>query len=178
MSWCGSRRSAIVALLGALLLIGAGTASAHQPAKGPAPSMAQIATRLRHTLEIGTKGEYFRSIGRPLTILDGRGTGTLTAVVGGRYPTADAYGQIVFFWHNTTFIGLSANYETVAVVRLKSPAPGTFVITYAQYKPNDPLCCPTKPPRTVTYGWSGHILISNGVPPKGTGTPVKVRYQP
>jgi hypothetical protein len=100
-------------------------------------------------------------------------------VVGGRCPTADGLGQIVFFWHNTTFIGLSSSYETVAVVgKIKSPAPGTFVISYANYKPSDPVCCPTLPPRKVTYGWSGHILISNGVPPKETGTPPRVKYQP
>lgn len=143
-----------------------------------APSMAQIKARLRHTIEIGTRGEYFRPIGRPLTIKDGRGTGTLTAVVGGRYPTADGQGQIVFFWHNRVFIGLSAGYETSAVVSLKSPAPGTFVIRYAEYRPSDPNCCPTVPPRTVTYGWSGHILISNGVPPRRTANPPRVRYQP
>lgn len=145
---------------------------------GMAPSHAQITGRMRHTIEIGTKGEYFRPLGKPLTIKDGRGTGTLTAVVGGRYPTADALGQIVLFWHNRVFIGLSAHYETVAVVSLKSPAPGTFVIKYAQYKRKDPVCCPSLPPRKVTYGWSGRILISNGVPPKGNGTPPRVKYQP
>jgi hypothetical protein len=133
---------------------------------------------MHHTIEIGTRGEYFRPIGKPLTIRDGRGTGTLTAIVGGRYPTADGLGQIVFFWHNRTFIGPSSKYETVAVVKLRSPAPGTLVIWYAQYRPSDPTCCPSLPPLKVTYGWSGHILISNGVPPKGTGTPPRVRYQP
>jgi hypothetical protein len=133
---------------------------------------------LRHTVEIGTRGEYFRPGGKPLTIRDGRGTGTLTAVIGLRYPTADALGEVVFFWHNRAFIGLSADYETPEVVSLKSPAPGTFVIRYAQYRRTDPACCPSLPPRTVTYGWSGHILISNGVPPKGTGTPPRVRYKP
>ena len=142
------------------------------------PTGAQITARLRHTLEIGSKGEYFRPLGKPLTIRDGRGTGTLTAVVGGRYPTADAYGQVVFFWHNRRFNSLSADYETPAIVSLKSPAPGTFVINYARYRRNDPMCCPTLKPRQVIYGWSGQILISDGAPPKGNGTPVRVRYVP
>jgi hypothetical protein len=60
---------------------------------------------------------------------------------------------------------------------LRSPAPGTFVITYARYKPSDPACCPTLKPLKVTYGWSGKILISNGVPPK-MGKGVRVKYQP
>lgn len=175
-----SRWTGIATLTAASLISGAGAASAHQVTKPPAaaPSMARIRGRLRHTVEIGIKGEYFRPIGKPLTIRDGRGTGTLTAVIGGRYPTADGLGQIVFFWHNTVFIGLSADYETTAVVKLRSPAPGTFVITYARYKPSDPTCCPTLPPLKVTYGWSGHILISDGAPPRGTGKPVRVKYQP
>jgi LppP/LprE lipoprotein len=160
---------------------GAGTVSALQARRHQdiAPSMAQIRERLLHTREIGTKGEYFRPLDKPLTIKDGRGTGTLTAVVGGRYPTADGLGQIVFFWHNATFTGLSSTYETVAVVgKPRSPAPGTFIIKYARYKRTDPACCPSLKPRTVTYGWSGHILISNGVPPKGTGKAPRVEYKP
>ncbi|MBV9280528.1 MAG: LppP/LprE family lipoprotein, partial [Chloroflexi bacterium] len=119
----------------------------------------------------------FRDLGRPLTIRDGRGTGTLTAVVGTRYPTADGLGQVVFFWHNTIFISQSADYETPAVRSLRSPAPGTFVIRYVRYRPSDPACCPTLKPLTVTYGWSGHLLISNGAPPR-TGKLVRVAYQP
>jgi hypothetical protein len=175
-----SRLTGIAALLGVVLLTYPGAASARRAAKPPtaAPSMAQIKARMRHTIEVGTRGEYFRPIGKPLTIKDGRGTGTLTAAIGGRYPTADGLGQVVFFWHNRVFIGLSANYETLAVVSRKSPAPGTFVIAYAHYKPRDPTCCPSLPPRKVTYGWSGHILISNGVPPTNGTKPVLVKYQP
>jgi hypothetical protein len=33
-------------------------------------------------------------------------------------------------------------------------------------------------PRAVIYGWSGRILISNGVPPRGNGRPPRVKYQP
>ena len=173
-----TRATGIVAFVGTVALLGTGKTYAHPSARlSGAPSSAQITVRLRHTIEIGTKGEYFRPIGKPLTFKDGRGTGTLTAVVGGRYPTADGKGQIVFFWHNVTFIGLSSRYETVAVMSLKSPALGTFVITYANFKASDLLCCPSLPPRKATYGWSGHLLISNGVPPKCLGSP-KVKYQP
>jgi hypothetical protein len=174
-----SRIIGVIALAAAPCL---GTAGAlARPVVEPeraAPSNAQIARRLQHTVEIGTRGEHFRRIGRPLTIQDGRGTGTLTAVVGGRYPTADGLGQVVFFWHNKTFIGLSADYETIAVVSLKSPAPGTFVIRYARYRRSDPTCCPTLRPRAVTYGWSGHMLISDGGPPKGSSSPPTVKYKP
>jgi hypothetical protein len=162
-------------LLAAIFVAGGGAVSAHS-ALSP-PSTHQITFRLRHTVEVGIKGEYFRDLGKPLTIKDGRGTGTLTAVVGTRYPTADALGQVVFFWHNAAFIGQSADYETPAVRSLTSPAPGAFIIKYARYKPSDPSCCPTLKPLRVSYGWSGHILISNGVPPK-VGKPIRVKYQP
>jgi hypothetical protein len=175
-------KSGIIGLVAIMstLSVGTNTAFARQgwSPVGVAPSNAQITGRLRHTVEIGTRGEYFRQLGRSLTIRDGRGTGTLTVVVGGRYPTADALGQIVFFWHNRTFIGLSADYETLEVVGLKAPAPGTFVIRYAQYRPKDPVCCPSLPPRAVIYGWSEHNLDSNGVPPKAPGRPPRVKYKP
>jgi hypothetical protein len=174
------RRMVIVVLVTAALLSGTGTVSAlqmrsHQDA---APGMAQIKARLSHTREIGSRGAYFVPAGTPLTIKDGRGTGSLTVVIGKRYPTAHGLGEIVFFWHNATFIGMSSTYETPAVVKLQSPARGTFVITYARYKHTDRVCCPRLKPRTVRYGWSGHILISNGVPPKGAGSPPRVKYQP
>jgi hypothetical protein len=170
------RLAALPALAAAAILAGSGVSAAQHALS--APSAAQINARLRHTIEIGTTGEYFRNLGnKPLTIKDGRGTGTLTAVVGTRWPTADALGQVVFFWHNTTFIGQSADYETTAVRSLRSPAAGTFNITYAHYKASDPTCCPTLKPVKVTYGWSGKILISNGVPPK-QGKAVRVKYQP
>lgn len=174
-----SRITRLLAVAG-MLFLGTNTAFARHTAAPQriAPGNHEITRRLRHTIEIGTKGEHFQRRMGPLTIKDGRGTGTLTAVVGGRYPTADGLGQVVFFWHNKTFVGLSANYETLSVLSLKSPAPGTFVIKYAQYASKDRACCPTLPPRVVTYGWSGHILISNGAPPKGPRKPLTVKYQP
>jgi hypothetical protein len=171
-----SIRLTVVPILAiAAVLAASGLASA-RPAAAP-PTTRQISARLRHTIEIGTRGEYFRDLGKPLTIRDGRGTGTLTAVVGTRYPTADGLGQVVVFWHNRTFIGQSASYESPAVRKLASPAPGTFVISYARYKASDPACCPTIKPLSITYGWSGKLLISNGAPPK-VGKPVRVKFQP
>lgn len=144
------------------------------------PSLKQIKGRLYHTVEIGLPGIriHFRLAGKPLTIQDGRGAGTLTAALGTRAPAADGEGQVVFFWHGNRFNSQSADYETAQVDRLASPAAGTFIITYTRFRASDPACCPTLPPLKVTYGWSGHLLISNGVPPKGHGKPVKVTYQP
>jgi LppP/LprE lipoprotein len=173
-------RFGCMALTATALLVTRGTASAQSPARHPAaaPSSAQITARMRHTIEIGTKGEYFRPVGKPLTIKDGRGTGTLTAVIGGRFPTADGKGQIVFFWHNAAFDSPAADYETTSVAKLASPGIGAFDITYVRYKSTDPTCCPSLKPVKVTYGWSSsNMFISNGVPPH-VGKKILVKYQP
>ena len=49
---------------------------------------------------------------------------------------------------------------------MRSGAAGAYTITYVRYAPNDPMCCPSRRPLTIHYGWSGHILISDGAPPK------------
>ncbi len=77
MSLHSLRVAALPALAAVAILAGSGVATASRPLS--APSTAQINARLRHTIEIGTKGEYFRNLGKALTIKDGRGTGTLTA---------------------------------------------------------------------------------------------------
>lgn len=168
----------IALAVGVVLPTGIRPAHAGSTAKVLFPNRARIAARLAHTHEIGSRGTTFRIIGRPLTIFDGRGTGTLTAVIGGRFPAADGKGQLVFFWHNNRFNSLSADYETAAVNSLRSPAAGTYTITYARYRASDPLCCPTVRPLKVTYGWSGRLLISNGVPPQFGSPPIRVRYRP
>lgn len=140
-----------------------------------APTTAQVRAVMARTVEATHPGTHFALPGTPLTIADGRGTGTLTAVVGTRYPTADAKGQLVFFWHNTTFIGWDSNYEKLSIVHVGSPAPGAFTISYAHYAKKDPLCCPSLQPVVVHSGWSGTMLISDGAPPIGPGFAVRVK---
>jgi hypothetical protein len=133
---------------------------------------------MARTVEVSDHKTHFAPAGRPLTIKDGRGTGTLTAVVGTRFPTADGAGQLTFFWHNRRFLGWDSRYESARIMRVRSPAAGTFTTTYAHYGPHDALCCPTLHPVIVHSGWSGTILISDGAPPKGPGSGVKVMLLP
>lgn len=49
---------------------------------------------------MGLTSEHFVPWGMR-TAADGKG-GWITAVIANRYPTADAHGMIVFFWHNQT----------------------------------------------------------------------------
>jgi hypothetical protein len=139
-----------------------------------APSMTAIKHVMARTVEARDHRTHFTPMSKPLTIKDGRGGGTLTAVIGVRTPTADAHGQLVFFWANHRFLGWDSRYESASIMSVKSPGPGAFVVTYAHYARNDPLCCPSLKPVRVQSGWSGTILISNGVPPRGPGTGVKV----
>jgi LppP/LprE lipoprotein len=143
-------------------------------AKG-GPSVVEIGNQMSATVEASDHTEHFTPFTEPLTIQDGRGTGTVTAMVGVRYPTADAHGQLVFFWHGTHFLGWDTNYESLAIMRLSSPAPGLFQVKFARYAAKDALCCPSLKPVTVNFAWSSNrIFISNGVPPKGPGKAVKV----
>jgi hypothetical protein len=139
------------------------------------PGVVEIGNQMSATVEASDHTEHFTPFTEPLTIRDGRGTGTVTAILGVRYPTADAHGQLVFFWHGNHFLGWDTNYESLTVMRLWSTAPGLFKVKFARYAAKDALCCPSLKPVTVDFAWSSsHIFISNGVPPRGPGKAVKV----
>jgi len=70
----------------------------------PAPSRTQIRRQLRKVVEVGYPSTHFSMIDGPLTVGDGAGH-AITAVIGVRWPTADAKGQMLFFWHDRKFMG-------------------------------------------------------------------------
>jgi len=111
--------------------------------------------------------------GRPLTISDGHG-GNLTAVIGSRFHAADGYGQLVFFWHGTRFIGRDRSRESMLIRRITSPRAGVFRITYDPYTPTDAACCPSRSPVTVTYSWAGSKFVILGRPPGGASVAGRV----
>jgi hypothetical protein len=111
-----------------------------------------------------------------VTIDDGQG-GTLTAAVGQRYPTADAHGQLVFFWHGTRFLGLDSVRESDSITRLSGTRTGAFRVTYPHYASKDAECCPSLPPVTVLYRWNGQRLSASGTPPLHS-TPIRVHLLP
>jgi len=117
---------------------------------------------------------------------DGQG-GTLTAVIGQRYPTADGYGELVFFWHNRDFLGWDCDHEHFDIIDVSSPGPGRITVTYANYAENDPLCCPSLPPVNVTFAWipgredtpDGPRLVMLDMPPEDPcPTKIKVKLLP
>jgi LppP/LprE lipoprotein len=130
-------------------------------------SSQQIALVMTTTVEVDMPSEHFQPAGPALTIADGMG-GTVTAVAGQRVPTADAHGQLVFFWHNTTFIRWDADYESVNVLNIASPGDGTFVVTYPSFAVTDAVCGPSRGSTTRSYQWDGQVFRGNLPPPAPT----------
>jgi hypothetical protein len=128
------------------------------------PSIPQISLELNRTVEIADRTTHFSANDDPVTVSDGAG-GWLTGIIGGRFPTADGHGQLVFFWHNTTFIGLDSHTESIQIMRLSGTGTGTLAVRYTHYASTDALCCPSLPPATIDYRWDGHAMTPSGLPP-------------
>jgi LppP/LprE lipoprotein len=89
----------------------------------------------------------------------------LISIAAFQTPTADAYTQFVFFFIGSTFLGTDTSAPSPQLELTGSPGPSQVDVQYANYAPNDPLCCPSLPPVTITYTWDGASLTPNGVPP-------------
>lgn len=105
----------------------------------------------------------------------GRNGGTLTAVIGQRTPTADGHGQLVFFWQGGRFAGWDAETEAMSITKVTGGA-GYFRVTCAHYAANDPACCASRSPVTVTSAWQdGDGFVPSGGPRPAYGSPVRVK---
>lgn len=90
---------------------------------------------------------------------------TLIAISGMQVPAADGYTQWVFFFRGTMYLGTDTAVPSPQLQLTGSPGPGQVNVQYTAYAPNDPLCCPSLPPVTITYTWNGSALVPNGTPP-------------
>ncbi len=140
------------------------------------PALRDISLTMSRTVERGNTSTHFSAFGDPVTVTDGAG-GLLTAVVGVRFPTADGYGRLVFFWHGASFLGWNSIYESI-VVSVDAAGPATFALTYPHFAPGDPVCCPSLPAVKIMYRWNGSALVPDGSPPQGPGNPVAVESLP
>ncbi len=119
----------------------------------------------------GITGEHLQPFGKVVTVPDGFG-GTLTAVPVVRWPTADAYGQMVLFWHDTTLIGsmqlakLPSLGQEVTQLGIVASGTGYVTVRFARYRPQDPLAGPSLPPQDITYRWNGQRLVASAPVPK------------
>ena len=152
----------------------AGVAYVGWPPAGPVPLQAFTATELDKSgwslqsdtinLNTATATVMDGTTNQPVTVSDGAG-GWLTGLIGVRFPTADGKGQLAFFWHNATFVGLDTHTESNDIISISASGAGAFAVRYAHYGPSDPLCCPSLAPVTIEYHWNGHAMTPNGLPP-------------
>jgi len=126
------------------------------------------------TASDGPTGEHLQPFGKVVTVPDGFG-GTLTAVPVVRWPTADAYGQMVLFWHDQTFLGsmqlakLPSLGEEVNQLKIVATGTGSITVRFWRYAPQDPMYAPSLPTRDITYTWTGHGLQASGTVPADSG---------
>jgi LppP/LprE lipoprotein len=154
-----------------------GTAVAHPAphAHASAASKATVRTWMRRTVEVGATNVHFRRISPRVVVPDGHGS-TLTAAIGVRSITADGHGQLVFFFHGGHFLGWDSKYEIASIAKVEAAGPRRFDVTYVRYRAADPLCCPSRSPKTVRYRWTGSRIQPLAKRPRDPGTdPVEVR---
>ena len=130
---------------------------------------SDISQILSRTVETADPSESFAPSSpadiAPVTVSDGQG-GTLTAVAAIRNPSADGHGALVFFWHNSEFLGWDGGQEAMTTYRVVASGPGDLAVTYANYAANDALCCPSLAPVTIIYRWDrGRLQPNEPVPP-------------
>jgi hypothetical protein len=93
----------------------------------------------------------------PVHTPDGFGH-TLYAWVAICHSSGDGYCQKVFFFIDTRFVGTDTSKPSPQILRLAARGTGVIAVTYAYYRKNDPLCCPTGHPFTITFHWTGQRL--------------------
>lgn len=127
------------------------------------PSAFAIESQLNNIVEVRDPAVMLSIESDPLTISDGQG-GSLTAAIGGKFRSADGFGQLLVFWHGKDYIGWNTPYLST-YIHLSSTAPGVFVARFAQYQSNDAICCPSLPPAIILYRWDGTRIIASSTPP-------------
>jgi LppP/LprE lipoprotein len=164
-------------LAGAAIALALGVAPSPAAASGRPPHVTSLSV-VRHwmhrTREVHDARTHFTRRGRRVSVPDGDG-GSITAVVGGRAPTADGYGQLVFFFHGRVFLGWDTIRESIAIAPIHRGRGSRIVVPYVHYAPDDALCCPTRGRRVVIYRWTGRRIAPDGRPPNATGARVRLR---
>ena len=128
-----------------------------------APSGAQIAAALSQYIEVAHPTVTYVPVSAPQSESDGSG-GSFTAVVGestAGVPTST--GQLVFFFHDATLVGLDSAAEKYNVTSLDPSGTGSFTVGY--------LAAAGSTPTSVTFTWNGSAFTGSGTPP-GDGTAV------
>jgi hypothetical protein len=139
------------------------------------PSQVEITRAMQETTLVGEPLEHFEPAGLTKTVADGAG-GQLTAAVGTSVPTTDGNGQLVFFWHNRRFVGWDASTDAMEILSLHAIGVRRFRVTYSNYAPRDPACCPSLGPVNVVYSWRGDRFAVEGMLPAVRPVPARVHF--
>jgi hypothetical protein len=79
--------------------------------------------------------------------------------------SADGKCQAVFFYLNDEYLGRDAPDPYWGISLPVATDHATIALEYANYLPDDPLCCPTGEPIVVEFWWDGTTLASDAEPP-------------
>jgi serine/threonine-protein kinase len=90
---------------------------------------------------------------------------SLIAIKGTCAGRTDGHCQQVFFFIGERYLGTDTLRPSTSIGEIAPAGPGRIRVTYANYGPSDPLCCPGLPPVTITYTWNGQRLSPDGTPP-------------
>ena len=99
-----------------------------------------------------------------VTASDGFG-GSLAAMKGTCIGSATGRCQQVFFFHNGEYLGTDTFSPSLGILGVQYAGVAKIAVTYVNYAPSDPGCCPSLAPVTITYSWDGTQLKASGVPP-------------
>jgi hypothetical protein len=91
--------------------------------------------------------------------------GTLSVQKGICKDSATGRCQQLFIYLDERFLGTDTLKTSAGITEIAALGTGRFSATYANYAPNDPGCCPSLPPVTITYTWDGSRLTPSGTPP-------------
>jgi hypothetical protein len=162
-------------LIGVLMTVVISASGSRETGRSSAPSQAEITRDMQDTTLVGEPLEHFEPAGLLKTVADGA-HGQLTAAVGTSVPTTDGNGQLVFFWHDHHFLGWDGSTDAMEILSLHAVGVGRFRVTYANYAPHDPACCPSRVPVSVVYSWRGDHFALDGTLPAVRPVPARVRF--
>lgn len=135
-----------------------------RPRATVAPASPTVTTNVTAADLATIRAQGYTPRGHGASTPDGSG-GTLYAWPGVCTGSADGYCQKVFFFINGRYLGTDTSKASNAITDVRAAGPQTIAVTYPSYAPQDPLCCPSGTPVTITYRWTGSRLVPSGTPP-------------
>ncbi len=106
----------------------------------------------------------YQAEGKPAFAPEAKGQ-WLFAWLGQCEGSRDGHCLKIFFFSNTVFLGTDTWFPSQGIVKYYADGHGTIAVTYANYAPDDPVCCPSLSPVTITYHWTGSQMVPSGTPP-------------